>query len=331
MVKSFPDKFTQTNEEVKEHFRGPDTSSLSAFLISLFSCSASGLRCADDPISSDQDDARVLVSPTGTVEMKCQRQVGDSTANARTSVQQQRSSMVHRTNADHDEAEDSGTEWQLITDEDFQDSENCSSVSPKPSIALPDISDTSVILPESLRTSIYSDLPVLVQGREWVLLYSTWKHGISLRTLYRRSAYLSCPYLLVVEDSRGTVFGGFLSSSLNPTSKMKFQGTHETFVFTNISRNLQLFHPTGLNRYFFLCAHDALAFGGGGSFALHMDGELFHGSSGHSDTFGNCCLAHAEEFTVKHVELWGFAHSSKYVQPKDAFKEPMEAPGICRW
>jgi hypothetical protein len=31
---------------------------------------------------------------------------------------------------------------------------------------------------------------------------------------------------------------------------------------------------TGLNRYFVLCTTEALAFGGGGHFALHIDAEL---------------------------------------------------------
>lgn len=331
IVKSVPNQDIHTAEEL-EHFREPDTSSLTAFLLSLFSCSQSGLRCADDPISSDHNDISMqqFVSITRPGDVKNRRQVRDSTC--RGGRLQQRGSMAGRNEGSNFELEDDENEWQLITDNDLHDFDNCSSSSvQEQGVFLSDIPDTPVILPESLRIPLNSYLPTLVQGRDWVLLYSTRKHGISLLTLYRRSTHLSCPFLLVAEDSRGTVFGGLLSSPLNPMSRRKFQGTSETFVFTNISSKLSVFYPTGLNRYFFLCTNDALAFGGGGSFALHLDRDLLNGSSGCSDTFGNCCLAHEGEFTLKNVELWGFAHTSKYVPQESLFKEPMEAPGICRW
>jgi hypothetical protein len=52
------------------------------------------------------------------------------------------------------------------------------------------------------------------------------------------------------------------------------QGTSESFVFTNVTGHPYIFRPTGLNRYFVLCTTEALAFGGGGHFALHIDAEL---------------------------------------------------------
>eukprot|EP00250_Pteridium_aquilinum_P010820 c19651_g1_i1 orf=565-1467(-) len=195
---------------------------------------------------------------------------------------------------------------------------------------LPSISEPSTILSESLRSLLYTHLPTLVRGREWVLLYSTWKHGISLRTLYRRSAHFSGSCLLVVEDSKGAAFGGLLTGPLNPVAKPKYQGTHDSFVFTNVATDFGLFRPTGSNRYYFLCTHDMLAFGGGTAFALRLDEDLMHGSSGLSETFGNCCLSCTEEFNIKHVELWGFAHTSKYVREKDLYQPPGESPGICR-
>jgi hypothetical protein len=60
---------------------------------------------------------------------------------------------------------------------------------------------------------------------------------------------------------------------------------------------------TGLNRYFVLCTTESLAFGGGGHFALHIDAELLNGSSGACETYGNCCLAQTEDFTLKDVEV----------------------------
>ncbi|KAH9299589.1 hypothetical protein KI387_031271, partial [Taxus chinensis] len=73
-------------------------------------------------------------------------------------------------------------------------------------------------------------------------------------------------------------------------------------VFTNVSGTPVTFRPTGANRYFVLCSNDSLALGGGGHFALYLDGDLLRGSSGYSETFGNSCLAHTEDFELKDVE-----------------------------
>ena len=58
------------------------------------------------------------------------------------------------------------------------------------------------------------------------------------------------------------------------------------------------------NDYFMLSAPQSVALGGGGHFALFLDGELLHGTSGTSETFENPCLASAEGFAmVKGIEL----------------------------
>lgn len=138
------------------------------------------------------------------------------------------------------------------------------------------------------------------------------KHGISLGTLIRNSCDLPGPCLLITGDTKGAVFGGLVNSPLTPTPQRKYQGTFQTFVFTTLYGPPTLFRPTGANRYFYMCLNDLLAFGGGGSFALRLDGDLLMGTSGACDTFGNQGLAHNEEFELKNVELWGFSHSSRY-------------------
>ncbi|KAG2325584.1 hypothetical protein Bca52824_008312 [Brassica carinata] len=54
-------------------------------------------------------------------------------------------------------------------------------------VVIPEISEPSLLLTDQSRRSLYTSLPALVQGRKWILLYSTWRHGISLSTLYRKS------------------------------------------------------------------------------------------------------------------------------------------------
>ncbi|CAK9318788.1 unnamed protein product [Citrullus colocynthis] len=171
----------------------------------------------------------------------------------------------------------------------------------------------SVLISTDTYDFLLQRLPNIVKGRQWVLLYSTLRHGISLRTLIRKSGELSGPCLLVVGDRLGAVFGGLLECPLKPTAKRKYQGTNQTFVFTTMYGEPQLFRPTGANRYFYICMDDLLALGGGSNFALRLEEDLLNGTSGPCETFGNFCLAHAEEFELKNVELWGFAHASQHL------------------
>ncbi|PON38166.1 TLDc domain containing protein [Parasponia andersonii] len=133
-----------------------------------------------------------------------------------------------------------------------------------PQKSLPHLMDDSVFISADLYEFLFSSLPNIVKGCQWVLLYSTLKHGISLRTLIRRSADFSGPCLLIVGDKQGAIFGGLLDCPLKPTPKRKFQGTNQSFVFTTIYGEPRLFRPTD----------DLLALGGGGNFALRLDGDL---------------------------------------------------------
>nr|KJB38354.1 hypothetical protein B456_006G251200 [Gossypium raimondii] len=183
--------------------------------------------------------------------------------------------------------------------DEFQDTrEQRSSI--KPPLNL---SDESVFITCDLYEFLVSSLPNIVKGCQWMLLYSTLKHGISLRTLIRKSAELPGPCLLITGDRKGAVFGAMLECPLKPTLKRKYQGTNQTFVFTTVYGEPRLFRPTGANRYYYICLNDLLAVGGGGNFALCLDGELLTGSSGPSETFGNLCLAHNRDFDLNNVEV----------------------------
>nr|ACF80135.1 unknown [Zea mays] len=109
---------------------------------------------------------------------------------------------------------------------------------------LPAMSEPSLLLTEMMRAVLYTSLPVLVQGRNWMLVYSTWRHGISLSTLYRRSRLCAGYSLLIVGDRRGAVFGGLVEAPLQPIVKRKYQGTNDCFVFTNVDGCPVICHPT---------------------------------------------------------------------------------------
>ncbi|CAI5471265.1 unnamed protein product [Closterium sp. Yama58-4] len=177
-----------------------------------------------------------------------------------------------------------------------------SSSSSSVTLVLPDMMEESFLLSDTCRSVICQSLPAIASGREWVLLYSTFKHGISLSTLYRRSSMMPGPCLLVVTEDNGTVFGGFSSQALVASNRRKYQGSSDVFVFTTITGEPTVYKVTGANRYFILCLNEALSFGGGGHFALCLQEDLLTGSSGACETFCSPCLSKSEDFKIKHVE-----------------------------
>uniref|UniRef100_A0A5B6YK63 Oxidation resistance protein 1 n=1 Tax=Davidia involucrata TaxID=16924 RepID=A0A5B6YK63_DAVIN len=311
---------------------GPDTTSFTAFLYSLLSSSESGSNSnldgqneyqaemgepASDAIMKESGRKKSLFSrgkqSLGRAVYQAARLGGyqNQASNRKGS-----SDMTINDGNDSEVHGDEGIPMQTLNE-------------PVPLDNLPGISEPSLLLSEKTRSSLYAALPALIQGRKWVLLYSTWRHGISLLNLYRRSVICPGPSLLVVGDRKGAVFGGLVEAPLRPANKRKYQGTNNTFVFTNAPGHPVIFRPTGVNRYFTLCSTDFLALGGGGHFALYLDGDLLNGSSSASETYGNSCLAQTEDFEVKEIELWGFVFASKYEEMISLLRT--EAPGICRW
>ncbi|KAH7300491.1 hypothetical protein KP509_24G065300 [Ceratopteris richardii] len=190
-----------------------------------------------------------------------------------------------------------------------QGADSCFGLASGSPFRLPSTSEHSMLLSEDFRAFIYLSLPTIAKGRHWILLYSTARHGISMRTLYHKSCELSEPYLLVIGDTKGSIFGGLATAPLKPRSERKYIGTSDTFVFTNHHEEFQLYKATGANRYYLLCTNDAISFGGGGRFAIHLDDTLLTGSSGACETFSSDCLASSSDFSVTNVELWGFSHA----------------------
>ncbi|PNI85377.1 OXR1 isoform 11, partial [Pan troglodytes] len=147
-------------------------------------------------------------------------------------------------------------------------------------------------------------LPPRTIGYPWTLVYGTGKHGTSLKTLYRTMTGLDTPVLMVIKDSDGQVFGALASEPLKVSDG--FYGTGETFVFT-FCPEFEVFKWTGDNMFFIKGDMDSLAFGGGGGeFALWLDGDLYHGRSHSCKTFGNRTLSKKEDFFIQDIEIWAF-------------------------
>uniref|UniRef100_A0A8C9FJU2 TLDc domain-containing protein n=1 Tax=Pavo cristatus TaxID=9049 RepID=A0A8C9FJU2_PAVCR len=66
--------------------------------------------------------------------------------------------------------------------------------------ALPVLKHHSALLENMHIEQLARRLPARVQGYPWRLAYSTLEHGTSLKTLYRKSASLDSPVLLVIKD-----------------------------------------------------------------------------------------------------------------------------------
>ncbi|KAK5775401.1 Oxidation resistance 1 [Gossypium arboreum] len=315
-----------SKEEDGDLVDGPDTSSFTAFLYSLLSSSESGQDLNQDEQNDNQEE-------TGDSSDNIMKENGRRKSLLSRGKQSLRA-LYQATRISGNKNKDKGDSDTKSDDEgdakiDGLKMRHMQNVKEPLALGeLPEASEPSLLLTEKTRNALYASLPAIVQGRKWLLLYSTWRHGISLSTLYRRSMLWPGLSLLVVGDRKGAVFGGLVEAPLKPTNK-KYQGTNSTFVFTDRPGDPVIFRPTGANRYFTLCSTEFLAIGGGSHFALYLDCDLLNGSSSFSETYGNPCLALSEDFEVKEIELWGFVYGSKYDEILALSRTEM--PGICRW
>uniref|UniRef100_A0A8C4UT22 Oxidation resistance protein 1 n=1 Tax=Falco tinnunculus TaxID=100819 RepID=A0A8C4UT22_FALTI len=201
--------------------------------------------------------------------------------------------------------EDAAKEWEITTREDIN-SKQATNIKTElePEAFRPNLSDPSELLQPEQIEKLTKSLPPRTIGYPWTLVYSTGKHGMSLKTLYRTMLGLDTPVLLVIKDSDGQVFGALASEPFKVSDG--FYGTGETFMFT-FSPDFEVFKWTGDNMFFIKGDMDSLAFGGGGGeFALWLDGDLYHGRSHSCKTFGNHTLSKREDFIIQDIEIWAF-------------------------
>ncbi|XP_056335508.1 oxidation resistance protein 1b isoform X1 [Danio aesculapii] len=175
---------------------------------------------------------------------------------------------------------------------------------PEPETFRPNLTEPSVLLQPEHIEKLAKHLPPRTIGYPWSLAFSTSKHGMSMKSLYRAMQSQDSPVLMVIKDSDGQLFGALASQPFKVSDG--FYGTGETFVFT-FYPEFEVFKWTGDNMFFIKGDMDSLAVGGGGGeFGLWLDGDLYHGRTHSCKTFGNPMLSKTEDFFVQDIEIWAF-------------------------
>ncbi|XP_013372098.1 PREDICTED: nuclear receptor coactivator 7 isoform X2 [Chinchilla lanigera] len=192
--------------------------------------------------------------------------------------------------------------WEIITVEEAKRRKSaCSDYEDEDEEGLPVLQPHSALLENMHVEQLARRLPARVQGYPWRLAYSTLEHGTSLKTLYRKSASLDSPVLLVIKDMDNQIFGAYATHPFKFSDH--YYGTGETFLYT-FSPNFKVFKWSGENSYFINGDISSLELGGGGGrFGLWLDADLYHGRSNSCSTFNNDILSKKEDFIVQDLEL----------------------------
>ncbi|XP_067149873.1 nuclear receptor coactivator 7 isoform X5 [Apteryx mantelli] len=195
--------------------------------------------------------------------------------------------------------------WEIITVEEAKRRKSvCSYYEDDDDDTLPVLKHPSALLENMHIEQLARRLPARVQGYPWRLAYSTLEHGTSLKTLYRKSASLDSPVLLVIKDMDNQIFGAYATHPFRFSDH--YYGTGETFLYT-FSPNFKVFKWSGENTYFINGDMSSLELGGGGGrFGLWLDADLYHGRSNSCSTFNNDILSKKEDFIIQDVEVWTF-------------------------
>ncbi|XP_056124306.1 oxidation resistance protein 1b isoform X2 [Rhinichthys klamathensis goyatoka] len=194
-------------------------------------------------------------------------------------------------------------DWEITTKEEVN-SKHVVKSDPEPESFRPSLTEPSDLLQPDQIEKLAKHLPPRTIGYPWSLAFSTSKHGMSIKSLYRTMQSQDSPVLMVIKDSDGQLFGALASEPFKVSDG--FYGTGETFVFS-FSPDLEVFKWTGDNMFFIKGDMDSLAFGGGGGeFGLWLDGDLYHGRTHSCKTFGNPMLSKTEDFYVQDIEIWSF-------------------------
>lgn len=176
----------------------------------------------------------------------------------------------------------------------------------------PEVLDESNILDDQIQQELYRKMPPKIQNQKWSLAYSTSVSGFSLANMYRMLAEEMDPFLIVIHDTQGGMFGAYLTCT--PQISETFIGTGKSWLFAvqdsdescGQKRGLRTFHWSGKNDHFFHGTADSMIFGAShGQFGILVDGDLHKGRIQECSTFDNWPLRE-EDFAIQCLECWKF-------------------------
>ncbi len=171
------------------------------------------------------------------------------------------------------------------------------------------------------RKRLLHALPIMLQKRNWKLLYSSHEHGISLGTCLRKAIQSNAnSSILFVETIKGCVFGAFLCSEWKMSQR--YYGSGENFLFTFRDNGFEYYTWTKRNRFFLISNETLISIGGGenGMPGLKIDRDFEYGITCTCETFGNRILNEddQEEFQILSVELWAFEEEKERITREGA-------------
>ncbi|XP_055300789.1 MTOR-associated protein MEAK7 isoform X2 [Sitodiplosis mosellana] len=165
---------------------------------------------------------------------------------------------------------------------------------------------------------------------KWRFLFSSQIHGESFSTLMGRIVDQG-PCVIIIEDTNGSVFGGFASESLSYGPL--FRGNDSAFLFT-LRPKMRCFTTSGYNdHYQYLNLHQQTmpnGLGMGGQFnywGLWLDNEFGQGECSEScTTFKNYTqLSANKKFEIRNIEVWAVGKKPKKEsedgEPRDSILE----------
>eukprot|EP00800_Vazella_pourtalesii_P018255 TRINITY_DN578_c0_g3_i1.p1 TRINITY_DN578_c0_g3~~TRINITY_DN578_c0_g3_i1.p1 ORF type:complete len:533 (+),score=132.23 TRINITY_DN578_c0_g3_i1:624-2222(+) len=131
------------------------------------------------------------------------------------------------------------------------------------SVPLPSLVGTASLLNQRLLRELNYLLPSRTVGHDMWLVYSSFVHGISLRTMYRNMEKCNGPVVFITKDDHQCIFGGVISCPLRVSEH--YYGTGESFMFRvgRDSGKVSPYHWTGANTFFVKGDLDSISFGGG--------------------------------------------------------------------
>jgi len=177
----------------------------------------------------------------------------------------------------------------------------------------PNLIGESTILSLEKFTELMQCIPEMFKDYECKPVYINTKHGTSISQLMRK-ARDHAPFLLIVKDEFGFIFGAYGNESLRDISMADhFYGSGECFLFTFRDTNEVIpYYWTKKNDYYMLTDHEGIYFGAGEHYGLWISNDMMRGRSFRSDTYDNDPLSFATDFEIMKVEVWSIQDPYSY-------------------